>query len=96
MGERVTVGPWVRTACGCVWRESRPDGFRIDPTEPRACGTHRATDPASLTPSPQGMAVVPVTYHDTDTAALNAPVPTDRTAELDPARWAIIRGWANA
>lgn len=36
----------------------------MDPTEPRACVVHRADHPASVRPSPQGMAMVPVTYHD--------------------------------
>lgn len=57
------LGEWVQAACGCVWRESRPTGCRIDPAEPRACVTHSADHPASLYPSPQGMAMVPVTYH---------------------------------
>lgn len=61
---KVAVGPWVKAACGCVWSESRPDGFLINPADPRACVVHRADHPASVSPSPQGMAMVPVTYHD--------------------------------
>ncbi len=59
------VGEWVAAACGCIWRESRPSGMLIDPDAPRACGTHYADHPASVRPSPQGMAMVPVTYHET-------------------------------
>lgn len=61
---KIEVGPWVKAACGCVWRESRPEGVRMDPSEPRACVVHRSDHPASVRPSPQGMAMVPVTYHD--------------------------------
>ncbi len=57
-------GEWVKAACGCIWRESRPTGSIPDADQPRACGLHRADHPASLYPSPQGMAMVPVTYHD--------------------------------
>lgn len=60
------LGPWVKAACGCVWHELRPEGTRLDPDEPRACGRHRADHPASLYPSPQGMAMVDVTYHQHD------------------------------
>jgi hypothetical protein len=60
---RIEVGPWVQAACGCTWRESRPDSFLVDPAEPRACAVHAADHPASVRPSPQGMAMVPVTYH---------------------------------
>lgn len=58
------LGEWVRADCGCVWRESRPAGVQIDPAELRACAVHTADHPASVRPSPQGMAMVPVTYHD--------------------------------
>lgn len=72
---RVPVGEWVATACGCVFRESRPAGFTIDPAQPRACGRHNADHIASLFPSPQNMAMVAVTYHDTQEDAINAPRP---------------------
>ncbi len=58
------LGPWVKAACGCIWRESRPEGVKLNPDEPRVCAVHRADHPASVRPSPQGMAMVPVTYHD--------------------------------
>ncbi len=62
-GEPVDVGEWVAAACGCVWRESRPAGFKLNPAMPRVCTRHTADHPASLCPSPQGMATVAVTYH---------------------------------
>jgi hypothetical protein len=72
---RVPVGPWMRMGCGCLVKESRPDGFTIDPQQPRVCGRHLSGHPASLYPSPQGMAMVPVSYHDTEDDAKAAPLP---------------------
>jgi len=57
------LGEWVEGACGCIWREHRPPGLTIDPAEPRVCSAHLADHPASVRLSPQGMAMVPVTYH---------------------------------
>jgi hypothetical protein len=64
--ELVPVGPWVRAECGCVWRESRPAGLKLDPDAPRVCATHLADHPKSLGASSQGMAMVAVVYHQTD------------------------------
>lgn len=63
MGERIEVGRWASGACGCIWVESRPAGFKMDPAAARVCSMHRHTAcPESLYPSPQGMAMALVTY----------------------------------
>jgi hypothetical protein len=68
--ERIRVGNWVRPACGHIFRESRPKGFLIDPALPRVCSNLcRPDHPAAVGMSPQGFALMPVTYHDTKAEA---------------------------
>ncbi len=60
------VGEWVQSACGCVWRESRPEGLMIDTNQPRACDKHGPNHPEAAGTSPQGLGLFPVTYHEQD------------------------------
>lgn len=48
--------------CHCWWVESVPAGVVTDPEAPRVCSQHRSSHSASVYPSPQGMAMVRVTY----------------------------------
>lgn len=53
---------WVDAACGCSWREAEPAGFTR--TSPRVCIAHKPDHPAAVGTSPQGFALVHVTYRD--------------------------------
>lgn len=52
----------VVAGCGCWWVEYVPADFSMGPDEPRVCAKCRSSHPASVRPSPQGMAMVRVAY----------------------------------
>lgn len=58
----------VKAACGCEWIETRPPGLVVDPTAPRVCSSCRPWVPAAVGTSPQGLAMVNVTYEELDSS----------------------------
>lgn len=52
----------VLGGCGHWWRESRPATVKIRPDQPRVCTQCKPDHPAAVGTSPQGMAMVRVTY----------------------------------
>jgi hypothetical protein len=55
-------GILVLAECGHWLFRSRPDGLTVNPDLPRVCAICPATIRASVAVSPQGMAMVHVTY----------------------------------
>ncbi|WP_328344637.1 hypothetical protein [Micromonospora sp. NBC_00421] len=56
------VSALVIAGCGHWWRETRPATVKIRPDQPRVCTQCRPDHPAAVGTSPQGLALVPVTY----------------------------------
>lgn len=52
----------VLANCGHWWAESRPSRVPLRPELPRVCSCCRPTVAAAVGTSPQGFAMVPVTY----------------------------------
>lgn len=54
----------ILARCGHWWTEHRPDNLVVDHATPRVCTQCPPTAQAAVGVSPQGMAMVPVTYID--------------------------------
>jgi len=54
----------ILARCGHWWIEHRPPVLKVDHATPRVCSTCRPDVPAAVGTSPQGLALVPVSYVD--------------------------------
>jgi hypothetical protein len=55
---------YVKTACGHIWRETWPEGIRIDNNQPRVCIKCPPDHPAAVSVSAQKLPIMPVVYFD--------------------------------